>query len=218
MISRNDSNNISNSSNFNIDNYGTSHNKLGEHFDIHYRDEYNMDKTTNKECNIHTSIIYRFKFTQEFMDSLFHFSKVHQYDDRHVFKEEWTKWVENNENLVNSEIERLTQLDYDGNIQEKMYKSARYYYRKKGTEKTVPIDRRPYVCSQKDLLDSMDNHIKQNMCKPSDGFMDFCENHIDLLKTEIDNMVKNGFKDSNEIKEKFKKTYKNRHFLIVRNK
>jgi hypothetical protein len=160
--------------------------------------------------------IYRYKFTQNFMEYLFHFSKVHQYDDRHSFKEAWANWIEENKNLVENEIKRLTDLNYDGNIEEKMFKSARYYYRKKGTEKNAPVDRRHYVCSQKELLAAMDEHIQAKRLKPSDGFTDFCQNNIDLLKTEVNYMVQIGFKDSEEIKQKIKKTYKNRYFLIVK--
>jgi hypothetical protein len=178
--------------------------------------EFHYEGDSNSK--LQNAMIYRYKFTQEFMDELFQFSKVHQYDDRHSFKEAWTQWTEENNNLVEGEIRRLTNLDYNGNIEEKMFKSARYYYRKKGTEKNAPIDRRPYVCSQKDLLSAMDEHIKANLCKPSDGFEDFCKNHMDLLKTEVDHMVKNGFRNSDEIKQKIKKTYKNRYFLIANNK
>lgn len=183
--------------------------------ELSYENYKREDSIEKNDCAIPNALIYRYKFTQEFMDQLFQFSKVHQYDDRHSFKEAWTQWTEENNNLVESEIRRLTNLDYIGNIEEKMFKSARYYYRKKGTEKNAPIDRRPYVCSQRDLLTAMDEHIKENLCKPSDGFSDFCQNHTDLLKTEIDHMVKIGFRNSDEIKQKIKKTYKNRYFLIT---
>jgi hypothetical protein len=167
--------------------------------------------------NYKNALIYRFKFTQEFMDELFQFSKVHQYDDRHSFKEAWKQWSEANENLVSSEIRRLTNLDYKGNIEEKMYKSARYYYRKKGTEKNAPAERRHYVCSQKEIIEAMDAHIQEHMSKPSDGFLDFSQANLELLQTEVAHMVQCGFKDHQEIKEKIKKTYKNRYFLIVNN-
>ena len=37
--------------------------------------------------------IYRYKFTQPFMNELHNFSKIHQYDDRTMFKEAWTNWI-----------------------------------------------------------------------------------------------------------------------------
>ena len=33
------------------------------------------------------------KGSKEFMDELYNFSKIHQYDDRHTYKEEWDKWI-----------------------------------------------------------------------------------------------------------------------------
>jgi hypothetical protein len=187
---------------------------------MHNDNPYNLNKNIycrdSKDENIRDMPIYRYKFTQEFMDVLFQFSKVHQYDDRNSFKEAWTQWLEENKELVESEIVRLSDLNYDGSIIEKMYKSARYYYRKKGTEKKAPIDRRQYLCSQKDLLTAMDEHINGKKLKPSIGFNDFCQNNIDLLQTEVNHMIHIGFKDSQDIKEKIKKTYKNRYFLLVK--
>jgi hypothetical protein len=195
----------------NVDIMGTNICKSG-----HYNNSNNYEYETNDKDNDHSHLIYRYKFTQEFMDELFQFSKVHQYDDRHSFKDAWEIWIEQNENLVNSEVRRLSNLDYDGDVINKMFKSARYYYRKKGTEKNAPIERRPYVTSQKELIDAMDEHIKKNCCKPSDGFIDFCNSHVELLKKEVDTMVQFGFRDSSDIKNKIKKTYKNRYFLFIK--
>jgi hypothetical protein len=163
--------------------------------------------------------IYRYKFTDDFTTELFKFSKVHQYDHRKDFKEAWEIWMEDNDELVNNEVRRLTNLSYDGDIIDKMFKSARYYFRKKSTEKKAPLERRDYVGTQKDMLDAMDSHIKSKInddnYKPSDGFDEFCKSNLELLKEEISNLCKNGFTDSNEIKQKIKKTYKNRYFLFI---
>jgi hypothetical protein len=163
--------------------------------------------------------IYRYKFTDEFTSDLFRFSKVHQYDHRKDFKEAWNSWLEENEIIVTMEKRRLTNLGYDGNIEDKMFKSARYYFRKKGTEKKAPSERRAYVGVQQDLLDAMDNHIKNKInskhYKPSEGFDDFCKTNVDLLREEVIVLCQNGVIDSNEIKKKIKKTYKNRYFLFI---
>ena len=163
--------------------------------------------------------IYRYKFTDVFMQELYIFSKVHQYDHRKVFKEAWEVWIEENDNIVTSEVKRLTELGYDGNIIEKMFKSARYYFRKKSTEKKETSERRIYIGVEKNLLESMDKHIIsgiiQENYKPSDGFDDFCKNHIDLLKDQVHLLCKNGLVNAEEIKKKMKKTYKNRYFLFV---
>lgn len=176
----------------------------------------NNNNKKNNEKNIN---IYRYKFTQDFTIELFKFSKVHQYDHRKDFKDAWEIWMEDNDDIINDEVRRLTNLGYHGNIIDKMFKSARYYFRKKSTEKKAPLERREYIGTQKELLDAMDLHIKSsindNHYKPSDGFNEFCKSNLDLLKEEISNLCKNGFTNSNEIKEKIKKTYKNRYFLII---
>ena len=40
------------------------------------------------------------------------------------------------------------------------------------------------------------------------------EKHISLLKKEVNILIQHGFTNSDDIKKKIKKTYKNRHFLI----
>ena len=51
----------------------------------------------------------------------------------------------------------------------------------------------------------------------SNGFDDFCKEYIELLKIEVTNLCKSGIKDSEEIKNKIKKTYKNRYFNSIKN-
>jgi hypothetical protein len=176
-------------------------------------------KNNSDDNNLNVNI-YRYKFTDNFTNELYKFSKIHQYDHRKDFKEAWEIWLEETDELVSEEVRRLTNLGYDGNILDKMYKSARYYFRKKSTEKKAPQKRREYHSVQKDLLEAMDEHIKTNVTtvnyKPSEGFEMFCKEHIELLKEEVSILCKNGFSNSEEIKEKIKKTYKNRYFILIR--
>ena len=178
------------------------------------------DYIETNERNIDDSInIYRYKFTNDFTNELYKFSKIHQYDHRKDFKEAWEIWIDDNSNLVDDEVRRLTNLGYNGDILDKMFKSARYYFRKKSTEKKEPVKRRIYVGSQKDLLEAMDDHIKCNISsgefKPADGFDEFCKKNVDILKDQVNQLIRSGITDSNEIKSKIKKTYKNRYFLII---
>jgi hypothetical protein len=166
------------------------------------------------------SNIYRYKFSEVFVEELYKFSKIHQYEERKYFKESWNIWTEENKELIECEMKRLKILGYDGDINDKMYKSARYYFRKKSTEKKAPRERRDYVSNSKELRDAMDYHISNNIknknFKPSDGFDDFCKNNIKLLTDEIKILCNSGMDDPNEIKNKFKKTYKNRYFMIMK--
>ncbi len=165
--------------------------------------------------------IYRYKFTEEFTNEMYKFSKIHQYDHRNDFKEAWNKWIEVNEEIVRIEFNRLNDMGYNGDIFDKMFKSARYYFRKKSTEKSEPKPRRTYVGSQKELLEAMDEHIINNIkkedYKPSIAFNEFCQENINLLQEEVSRLCKCGFTDKNDIKNKVKKTYKNRYFIISKN-
>jgi hypothetical protein len=164
--------------------------------------------------------IFRYKFDPNFTEELYKFSKIHQYDHRKDFKNAWETWVEENDTIIKEEIERLNNLNYEGNILDKMFKSARYYFRKKSTEKKDPKERKSYISVQKELLTFMDEHIKRSIqnenYKPSEGFDTFCKENVDLLKEEVNILCKNGFTNSDEIKKKIKKTYKNRYFLLIK--
>ena len=179
-----------------------------------------LDGSNEKGSTSSNINIYRFKFTQEFMGQLFQFSKIHQYDDRKSFKDAWKTWVEDNEEIVDSEVTRLKKLQYDGDIMDKMYKSARYYFRKKSTVKVDPKDRRQYVGVQKQLLLAMDSHIIESTrdpyYKPSEGFSEFCSSHLELLQEEVKKFVEDHkITDSAFIQDKIKKTYKNRYFMFI---
>lgn len=76
---------------------------------------------------------YRHEFGKEFMVRLSAFSKVHQYDDRHTYKSEWVKWTKQEEitEAIDAEKRRLSENGYTGDIDDKMFKAGRYYFRKK---------------------------------------------------------------------------------------
>ena len=215
-VSQPNDNYINNILNIDINNIGTSNNSP-DSLSSSERGKNDSDKIAENNNNINVNI-YRYKFTDDFTCELFKFSKIHQYDHRKDFKEAWNIWTEENDNIVSEEVRRLTNLGYDGNILDKMFKSARYYFRKKSTEKKAPAERRNYIGVQKDLLDAMDYHIKSKLndddYKPSDGFDEFCKTNLELLKEEVNVLCRNGITNSEEIKKKIKKTYKNRYFLI----
>ena len=182
------------------------------------------DITNETSDNSRPTVIYRFKFTEQFMEELYKFSKIHQYDDRKDFKEAWKVWTEENEDIINEESVRLNNLGYpkEGDIIDKMFKSARYYFRKKSTEKKQPIQRRQYISVTRELLDAMDNHIEENMFKeeyqPKTGFVSFCKGNEKVLKESLTKIFEQGIKDSELIQDKIKKTYKNRYFMLTQNK
>ena len=179
-------------------------------------DSYTKDNKNTKNTK---NNIYRYKFDETIINEIHNFSKIHEFDQRNDFKDAWNNWLIKNNLIVTLETQRLIDLGYQGDIIDKMFKSARYYFRKKSTEKKEPTKRRSYVGIQKELLDSMDSHIlkniKNNDYRPANGFDEFCKENLDLLKNEVNKLVSYDITDINEIKNKIKKTYKNRYFMII---
>lgn len=160
--------------------------------------------------------IYRYEFNKEFMIELYNFSKIHQYDDRKEFKSAWDVWAEEHLELIEEETRRLVNLNYEGDVKDKMFRSARYYFRKKTPEKKEEAQRRKYTCVDRDIINAMDQHIDKNLSsvKPSTAFLDFCKENLDLLSEEIARLYSESI-TADDIKKKIKKTYKNRYFLKV---
>lgn len=183
-----------------------------------YRRDNKSDYKETSDTGLPT-VIYRFKFTEDFMEELYKFSKIHQYDERKDFKEAWKLWTEENQNIIDEETTRLNNLGYDGDVLDKMFKSARYYFRKKSTEKKEPKQRRQYISVTRELLDAMDRHIEENIFnddyQPKTGFISFCKANEKILKESISKIFEQGVKDSELIEDKIKKTYKNRYFMMT---
>tara|TARA_B100000925_G_C21923923_1_gene437183 strand:- start:28 stop:606 length:579 start_codon:yes stop_codon:yes gene_type:complete len=178
---------------------------------------YNLSKSTDK-----TLPIYRYKFSETVVSILTEFGKTHQYDPKKIYKEAWETFIVDNEEVLQREARRLYELGYIGDCYDKMYKSARYYFRKKSLTKTDPKQRRKYISCDRDVLDAMDEHISSNIkekgnnFKPSDGYDDFVMNNQNMILEEITRMIESGFTDKTAIVKKIKKTYKNRYFQIIR--
>ena len=168
------------------------------------------------------STVFRFKFSNEFIDELQSFAKIYQYSDRSTYKEQWNLWVQNNDELIDSECRRLKTIGYDGNIIDKMYRSGRYYFRNKNTTLKEPKQRRKYVSIDCEIIESMDNYIKEyvlvdnSTIKPSELYNSFCESHKSSITDEIERLKQMEL-SNNDIIVKFKKTFKNRYFIYQQN-
>ena len=98
---------------------------------------------TSSIANINNNIkTYRHEFGKEFMADLSRFSKVHQFDDRHTYKSEWAKWAQqyNIAQAMEMEKRRLEENGYKGDIDDKMFKAGRYYFRKKTAATTAAAE------------------------------------------------------------------------------
>ena len=176
-------------------------------------------------CNTNTKAddnmkIYRYQMTQEFMDEIHNFSKIHQYDERKMFQESWKSWTEENDEIISREIQRLLDLGFAGereDIIKKMYTSARYYFRKKGIVRKEPCNRYTYINLEKEILKTMDTYINENKnMKPSNGYVSYSQTFSELLNKESIRLNEKEQIDSESINNKLKKTFKNRYYRLVK--
>ena len=201
--------------------------------------------------------IFRYKLSDDIMAIISQFAKIHQFDDRHAYKEAWARWLVDQQDTVEREVMRLQQLDYDGDIIDKMFKAGRYYFREKTAIKKHDEDdedvananvnvnatdnhnandnannrdkkahgkadkRRTYIVMNHELIQVMDSHLqkmmKSNEFKPELAYIHFCDNHVELLRKEIGRLMKENKHTNisgNQMSAKFKKTYKNRYFIL----
>lgn len=205
---------LNNDSTSNLSDSYIDYSRTDDH--IFYSPEIREDTAFNNPDN---KLIYRFKFNDEFLIMLYKFAKLHQYDSRQDFKEAWKEWTELNTDEIEKEELRLTQIGYDKNVKEKMFKSARYYLRKKSVEKKQPIKRKKYIGINKNLIYLMDEQIKKGLenavLKPSDGYNLFNTMHRDEIDIESKLLLDNNY-TKEEIINKLKKTYKNRYFIYTK--
>lgn len=141
--------------------------------------------------------VFRFNFADYVMDELTAFAKIHEHDNRLVFKDAWKVWMSQNKLLIHTETERLVQEGFTGNVIDKMYKSVRYYFRKKSLTPSVQPQRKTYDSLHKPLLSLIDeqiyNQINANLSalkssasdesiavstiSPAEGFDNFCNDY-----------------------------------------
>jgi|TARA_A100001015_G_scaffold115495_1_gene128238 hypothetical protein len=160
------------------------------------------------------SKVYRYKLNSNIVALVEEFAKLHQYDNRKEYKEAWDEYLEEHKEEIKREENRLTSLGYEGDINDKMFKSGRYYYRNKPITKTKPKDRRKYISLSDTIVNSMSNYISTSglELKPAEGYEKYSESNKLLIKEEIDRLKKEGVLSQEDILLKIKKSYKNRYF------
>ena len=210
-------------------------NKTGICVDNNTTDENTEEASTQKK----QKPIFRFNLSDEMVDALLDFSKMHQFDDRHAYADAWNEWknAPHISKMLADEIERLQNLDYRGSaecIEKKIFKSGRYYFRNKSVIKVPPKTRGKYISVSKELICAMDEHIARGInnnsknghdncgqtppSPPADLFSEFCKRRVDILKMEIDRLIdlESFSEDPALIIAKIKKTFKNRAFQILK--
>ena len=158
----------------------------------------------------------RYDIGEKFMEELKYFATIHKYDERKVFKEAWNQWT--NQDLIqmqiNEEVERLKNAGYEGDVLDKMFKSARYYFRKK-QEKTEEVQRKQYISLCPQFLEQIDIFImellKSKSHSPASAYEEFCKHKKELIVSQVNVLIN---LKTEEIYIKLKKTFKNRFHVM----
>lgn len=166
------------------------------------------------------TLIYRYKFGEDFLSVLINFSRIHQYDLTKDFKEAFESFQEKNQEIIKNETKYLTDNGYKGNVIDKMYKSARYYFKNKDYNPQEYKTRRKYIKQDKEFIFSIDEHVIKsirNNDKPAKAYNEFIKDTSfkDCISTEKQRLVE-FLGNEDDIQKKIKKTYKNRYFIQKR--
>lgn len=166
--------------------------------------------------------VYRFKLSPDIVEELSYFSKLHQFDDRKVYKDAWKLWIEEKRDEIMRETNRLRSIGYKGDVINKLYISARYYYKKvpnntsKNNIKEKQKPRKKYVSCTLEMIALMDEFLKENnKHPPKDGFKLFMEEkkNLPVFLQQIEELENKHNFTKDDINSKIKKTYKNRYYL-----
>ena len=163
--------------------------------------------------------LHHFNYSDDFANQLATFAKAHLEDNSKTFKKEWQTWKDANSALIQQEIAKMQSDGFQGSVEDKMYFSARYYYRKKAIRDNETADshiqepeinhpRKTYEMFDKTELSQMNTHILSQIYNamneggidqltPSKSFANYLEQNANSAECE-----------------RTKKTYKNLYWRI----
>jgi hypothetical protein len=169
---------------------------------------------SNTSVDVEITATYRFKFTPALVEILYEFSKVHQFDDRKDFKEAFSTWVEENKEIIENEERKLLNAGYVGDIKQKMFKSARYYFKNKQGPPVLDshiaksAGRKKYTQLSPDFLELIKRHLERNiLLKPSDSYAMFCNTCSKEYAEESEIITEMNENAEYKIKKAFKNQY-----------
>ena len=162
----------------------------------------------------------RFNLSKEMTLLLTEFHNKNKDQSKKEYKKQWEMFSKDNSAAIVKEERSLINVGFSGDIHKKLFTSVKYYISKKSTEKPEPKDRRTYVHIDKNILESMNDHIVTNKddgnYTPAKGYSDFCERYEQELIIERTRLKTTTELNDKEIEVKIKKTYKNRYFILCK--
>ena len=173
-----------------------------------------------------SQITYRFTFNKELFCNIREFSKLHSNDTCDEFMHEFTIWIRNNKTLIDCETSRLENFGFKGDIEKKIYKSARYYFKNK-YKKQYTINnsklRKPsiYISRNPMFLKLVETYISNNPMKASLLFNKFINDDNETIQTGIKkevNRLSNCQIQHIDCLKKIHKTFNNAYYKIKKSK
>jgi hypothetical protein len=208
-------------------------------------------KTLQKKELQNTNIKFqltKYAFSDEFSHEIHAFSKEHYQEPLKVFKESWQTWISipDIQTAIQNEIAFIKSKHFSGtddDIMQKIYISARFYYRKKEKKEKKIMDtivdhddlnhkQKLYIGFSQGFIQFMDTYIQKQIVSAShnkdiikisqkESFQQFTLTHISEIKNELF-ILKEKYDAleqdfvSLDIAQKIKKAYQNRFYTIYK--
>jgi len=87
-----------------------------------------IEIANNTNINATTSSVFRFKFNTDINSILQRFASIHHGDDLEEFKDSWDTFLTTYRTAIDIETQRLREIGFQGDVENKMFTSVRYYY------------------------------------------------------------------------------------------
>lgn len=162
---------------------------------------------------------YRFKFNKELLDSIKEFSKLHSNDNCDDFLDAFHLWKRVNNEIISREEKRILDLGFNGNIEEKIYKSARYYFKNK-KDTTYKLNKQlktNYIPRNPVFFKMIEMYINKNPIKASLLYKEFINETDTNILSEINAEIvrlKTFELNQTECLQKIKKMFNNAYYKI----
>ena len=138
--------------------------------------------------------IHRFKCSPELNQEIMNFSEIHKFDIDETLAEHFNDWMEKHKDLIEREEDFLKRHEYEDDIKSKIFKSIKYYYIKKFTEKAEKKkhEKKEIHKIDSDVMQAIKNDLLRHFeidpkFKPSVTY--------ELFKTSDDPLIKKSYKN-----------------------
>lgn len=173
---------------------------------------------------------FRHDFSGAMKANLEQFTQAHYNEPRKQYQQSWNKWTQTHQQIFIEECGALHKQGFEGDPMDKLYKSARYYFRKKNLG-TLASQRetcnqeekeRTYIRIPRKITESMVTFIKQSLENSVQGtklelsqqnaFCDYVTQHKDLIFTSLVKQRQEKGSLEENMDKRLKKAFRNKFY------